>query len=395
MDLRFRESDGLDSRGEPHPEAVQLRIDTTLAIVLVGFRGVAAVWLTLLGILALTGSHDPDPLVVWSALVAAWVWTAATAVASRARPQLLLTARWLVPDLAVGLWVLAAPLLDGASEAVNYAGGFPISSVLLWAYVWRYRGALVSAGAATAVIFSLGTFSANGRISIALVYVITAFVAAWAIGVLRRNEAMRKRAEAALEAERTIRLRTEERAEVAARLHDSVLQTLALVQRRAGDPADVRSLARNQERELRQWLYEDWAGRSGTVAVALKELATEIGERHRIHVEVVSVGDCDLDDGTSAAVAACREALTNAAKFAGVDEVSVYAEATPNLLTVFIRDRGTGFDPNAVPAESRGIAESIVGRMERRGGTAEITSAPGKGTEVELRVPRQAKGAAG
>ena len=192
-----------------------------------------------------------------------------------------------------------------------------------------------------------------------------------------------------LSQERAERIRSQERAEVAAHLHDSVLQTLALVQRRSHDPREVAGLARRQERELRAWLSGRPAPRPDErVAAALEAAAAEVEEDHRITVETVLVGDAPLDERGETVVAAAREALVNAAKFAGHDEpVSLYAELDGDRMQVFVRDRGPGFDPEAAPADRRGVRDSIVGRMERRGGRAMIHAGNGDaatGTEVEL-----------
>jgi signal transduction histidine kinase len=192
-----------------------------------------------------------------------------------------------------------------------------------------------------------------------------------------------------LGAERAERIRSQERAEVAAHLHDSVLQTLALVQKRAEDPRAVASLARRQERELRAWLNGGRTpGAGDTVAAALERAAAEVEDAHRVAIDVVTVGDAPLDERLEALVAAAREALTNAGKFAADEPISVYAEVTPERAAVFVRDRGPGFDPAAVPADRRGVRESIVGRMERHGGRAAIASPGGAGTEVELVMER-------
>ncbi len=191
-----------------------------------------------------------------------------------------------------------------------------------------------------------------------------------------------------LSAERSERIRSQERAEVAAHLHDSVLQTLALMQRRADDPREVAALARRQERELRAWLNNRRAPGSESVAASLEAVAAEVEEAHGVEVEVVAVGDAPLDERARALVAAAREALTNAAKFAGDGPVALYAEVAPERIEVFVRDRGPGFDPAAVPGDRRGVRESIVGRMERHGGRASVHTAPGAGTEVELVLER-------
>ena len=191
-----------------------------------------------------------------------------------------------------------------------------------------------------------------------------------------------------LTAERSERIRSQERAEVAAHLHDSVLQTLALMQKRVDDPREVAALARRQERELRAWLNGRRASGDATVASALEGAAAEVEDTHGVAVEVVAVGDAPLDARAEALVAAAREALVNAAKFAGDGPVALYAEVAPERIEVFVRDRGPGFDPATVPDDRRGVRESIVGRMERHGGRAAVHTAPGGGTEIELVLER-------
>jgi signal transduction histidine kinase len=189
--------------------------------------------------------------------------------------------------------------------------------------------------------------------------------------------------------ERAERVRSQERAELAAHLHDSVLQTLALMQRQADNPRDVAALARRQERELRAWLNGGRPfGDRSTFKAALELAAAEAEDAHGVPVDVVAVGDAPLDDAAEALVAATREAIVNAAKFGEGAAVSVYAEAGDDELEVFVRDRGPGFDPDTVPADRRGVRESIVGRMQRHGGSATIHSMAGEGTEVELRLRR-------
>jgi signal transduction histidine kinase len=188
--------------------------------------------------------------------------------------------------------------------------------------------------------------------------------------------------------ERRERIRQEERAEVAAHLHDSVLQSLAMIQR-AASPQEMATLARRQERELRAWLY----GRTGaashdSLARAVEDAAARVEGLHHVRVEVVQVGDCSMDERLLAVVQASGEAMTNAARHAGVDRVSVFVEVEPGGVTAYVRDQGKGFDPEAIPADRRGIAESIRGRMERAGGSAEIVTAPGEGTEVKSWLPR-------
>jgi signal transduction histidine kinase/phage shock protein PspC (stress-responsive transcriptional regulator) len=191
-----------------------------------------------------------------------------------------------------------------------------------------------------------------------------------------------------LDAEREERIRTQERADVAAHLHDSVLQTLALIQKSAQDPTTVARLARAQERDLRSWLYVGESTDERSLAGALRSAAAEVEDTHGVSVDVVAVGDCDLDELLRPIVQATREALTNAAKHAGTGQVDVYAEVTDEAVDVFVRDRGAGFDLESVPEDRYGVRRSILDRMERHGGTADVRSAPGDGTEVRLHLPR-------
>jgi len=201
-----------------------------------------------------------------------------------------------------------------------------------------------------------------------------------------------------LNAERSERIRSQERAEVAAVMHDSVLHTLALIQRKSGDSAEVARLARAQERDLRSWLHGDLPKPGGedaqqTFAQAIKAAAAGVEDRHGVQVDVVTVGDADLDDALRACVAAAREATVNAAKYAEGAAISVYAEVESDggratSVEVFVRDRGPGFDLDAVAQDRMGIRESILGRMKRHGGRATIRTGPGDGTEVRLELRR-------
>jgi signal transduction histidine kinase len=182
--------------------------------------------------------------------------------------------------------------------------------------------------------------------------------------------------------ERQARIRLQERAEVASRVHDSVLQTLALIQRQADDPQKVIALARVQERELRDVLFG--AKPAGTIAGALRDVQQEVEARYGVQVEMVTVGDCTVTEQIGALVAAAREATVNAAKWSGATEISLFAEVEAHVASVVVRDRGKGFDPSLVPPDRKGVAESIRGRMARFGGTAVVTSAVGEGTKVTL-----------
>ena len=253
------------------------------------------------------------------------------------------------------------------------------------------NGAVVVRLVAGALLLTvgIGVFVAQNERIVVAVQVVLAVAAAtvgvallagpWIIGLGRQ-----------LADERRERIRADERAELAAHLHDSVLQTLALIQRRADSPAETVALARRQERELREWLHgrKRAVADDDSVAGALRSIADEVEADHSVTVDIVVVGDALLDDGRAAVVGAVREAVVNAARHSGSPSVSVYVELSPDETVGYVRDRGSGFDPDAVPADRQGIRESIVGRLERHGGSAQITSNP-EGTEVSLRLPQK------
>jgi signal transduction histidine kinase len=282
---------------------------------------------------------------------------------------LLLSALGLSDRSVIGIALVAAGLALAWRQGGSFRPDAPLS-----------YGGLVLAGLGAAVLLSGGetssTLVAPGAVAGALLLIAGPWV--WRLAVER-------------DAERTARIRSEERSDMAARVHDSVLQTLALIQRHAGEPRRVASLARRQERELRGWLYGDHplGDETASLVAALEAAAGDVEELHGVRVELASSGDCPVDASMRAVVLAAREAMTNAAKFAGVEEIDVYTEVTDEAVSVFVRDRGAGFDRSAVPSDRRGLVESIEGRMERAGGRATVASTPGEGTEAELHLPRR------
>jgi signal transduction histidine kinase len=295
------------------------------------------------------------------------------------------------------LWISVLPLVLAAS-LVLHAFGLSATAILALvliavglALIWRRGGTLrpgeplslaglVATGAGAGLLLARGGTSFGVLAPGAVLGALLLVAGPWLWQLARERDA-----------ERTARIRSDERAEVAARVHDSVLQTLALVQRHADEPRRVASIARRQERELRSWLYGDGEAPGDTLEGALAIAAGEIEELHGVRVELASGGDCALTDDVRTLVLAAREAMANAAKFSGADEISVYAEADDGHVSVFVRDRGAGFDRADVPPDRRGLVESIEGRMARAGGTAVVVSTPGEGTEVELTLPRSAR----
>ena len=188
--------------------------------------------------------------------------------------------------------------------------------------------------------------------------------------------------------ERERRVREFERAEIAAHLHDSVLQTLTLIRAHASEPETVARLARAQERDLRSYLYQERRSPQESVAAALTAAANDVEDTFGVAIEVVTVGDAATTPALAAAVSAAREAATNAARH-GVGPISIYAEITREAYEVFVKDGGPGFDPDAVPGDRLGIRNSVIGRVRRAGGDASVRSAPGESTEVSISVPRE------
>ncbi|MBA2477985.1 MAG: PspC domain-containing protein [Sporichthyaceae bacterium] len=248
---------------------------------------------------------------------------------------------------------------------------------------WRHRlRVAIGAGLVVAGLFAF--VAASGRLDVAGDVVVGAATAV--VGVLLIGGPWLLRIVRDLRDERTERALSQQQADVAAHLHDSVLQTLALIQRQASDPREVVRLARSQERDLRGWLYGVPASPDSSLRIAIERVAAEVEEQHGVLIEVVVVGDCPVDPAVHALVRAAREALVNAATHAQMDRVDVFAEVEGNEVTAFVRDRGVGFDPDAIADGRMGVRGSIIERMQRHGGTATVRSTPGGGTEVRLTI---------
>ena len=296
----------------------------------------------------------------------------------------------IVLGLILGLRALGLGFID----EVVFPVGFLLTGVLIaWSRqreeggvsaVLRIAIGLVVAGAGmSAVVLSSLSFIDAIQLAVVAVALIGGMALVIAPSLIRIGQDF--------DVERQERVRADERARMAAHLHDSVLQTLTLIQRNADDPKRTAQIARQQERELRQWLYGKEPERPGSTRLdpALQEMANRVERHHGVKVEVVTVGDTeDLDpESIEGLVAATQEAVTNAAKHAGVPKVDVFAERRPGVIEVFVRDAGIGFDPNSIDADRQGIRASIIDRMERHGGQVAIHSELGHGTEVELTQP--------
>ncbi|MCK6209962.1 PspC domain-containing protein [Georgenia sp. EYE_87] len=291
------------------------------------------------------------------------------------RTDVALPASWLVPALFVAA---GAALAWGELAAVSKDDGATRVS----------RGRIVlrvGVGVALAVVGAL-LLIGPGRSPLELIQATLAGLAVVAgVGVVLAPLGLRLVRE--LGAERVARARESERADIAAHLHDSVLQTLSMIRSRAGDNEEVARLARAQERELREWLYTDRPEPGTSTADAVRQVAAEVEDLHGVAIDVVTAGDAEPDARTEALTAAAREALSNAVVH-GRPPVSLYVEVTPEQTEVFVRDRGDGFEVDAVPADRHGVRQSIIGRMDRHGGRATVRSRAG-GTEVHLVMPRK------
>ncbi len=340
-----------------------------VALCLLGGPGVvayAAVWMV-----TSADKSTPAPVSRWAVPAGAY-WALAVAGAAAALASVSLTSRLGLPALvpavivAVGA-VLAWLAYDRGMDSLLGGVSVVVGSLLVLGGVifalWQWNGGAAFGPALVAVAVTMLGFGA---------LVVPLVIKLWrSLGEQRALQAV-----------------ANERATIAARLHDSVLQTLALIQKRADDPQEVTRLARSQERQLRSWLFDaDTAARDQTVFGALAAACGEVEDLCGVRIAPVTVGeDAALSVNTKLAVQAAREAMVNAGKHAGVDSVDVYAEALAGQLSIFVRDRGVGFVPEEVPQDRHGIRDSIQARMASAGGRARIKSAPGQGTEVEVTV---------
>lgn len=365
--------------------------------------GVEAVWVRLAFVALLSAGG-------WGALlyVALWGWmswhayreagTSATAAGTARTPKGRSKGERLLGfgAITLGLFILFRQLLGLPGQVVWPLGLLGVGLTLLWQrFGDRQPGQSLREPVEAArivigvvlVVLALallgGRVADSPRTSAGLIVGL-----ALGIGLLALSAPWWWRLLADLDAERAARIRSEERAEIAAHIHDSVLQTLSLIQRHGDDPQTMLSLARRQERELRNWLDPDRASRTGeSLRGQLDQIVGDVEELHGLIIDVVVVGDCLIDNAVDALLGAIREAAVNAAKHAEVQRLDVYVEIGNDRIEAFVRDSGVGFDRAEMAGDRRGIRESIEQRMARVGGTAQIHTAPGSGTEVELSLP--------
>ena len=373
---------------EPFRSTFDGGIDATFARIAAGLRIVAAVWMAILGAVTLARDTDVGPTYVIGIIVIGFLWALVATVV--AYPERTLSRQMLVIDVAIGVLSLLAPGLAGTT--VSFYGGLPLIVVAIAALRGRIEGLIT---AAILIVTVLGTIVSDifsfreviGETTLIFAYLGVGVLVAWIGDVLRQAEGQLLEANDAVAEARAAAARESERANIGRHLHDSVLQTLALIQRDADDPQKVTISARRQERELRDWLFGSGASDAPGFEEGLRSAAAEIEERFAVSVDVVVVGDAEPSDAVAGLIAAAGEAMTNAARHAGVTEIDVYGEVAGGALAVYVRDRGAGFDPAAVPPDRQGVRSSIVGRLAGLGGEATVKSSRDGGTEWRMAVP--------
>ena len=353
-------------------------LERTLFRAVVAFRLVALVWMVVLVAVTVVTVPDISVLAVVLVTLVATLGAAGLLVASR---RGLAGRRLVALDAVVGCLVAAGPWIAGTTEP--FYGGYPMSAVVLVAFAagtaWALSLAAVQLVIVVAGAVAVGPVDVGDLTRTGLTLLVTAWVVGWVMTSLREADASRREAEEA-------RVRAEERAALASGLHDSAIQTLVVLRQQADDPDRVRSLARRQERELRA-LISDRSGDPGGLVARLGATADDVEDLHGLHVERVFVGDAEGGPGVDAVVGAAKELLVNVARHAGADRAHLFAEVGDDTVTVTVRDRGTGFDTATIP-EGTGLTRSVRDRVTGVGGEVRIRSHPGRGTEVEVVVPR-------
>lgn len=363
-------------------------IHQTLKKVVVWFRLLAFVWMT--GLVTATLLSDPVASLpwVWAAEGAALLGVGATLYLSRL--DRLDSSWWVVADGAITAFIVLAPGISGAENL--FYGGYGLSWLLV--VVWAYPAVLPGAVAVSVLVaaqlvgseLGIRDIKPTDLVGDIAVWIASGIVYGWALWALRATDIDRQRAEAELVDERIQRTLVEARAVIADDIHDSVLQTLGYIRGHC-DNDEIVGIAADQDKQLRRYLDRITARFPDGLEVLLRTAAWDVEDRHDVRVDVVSVNDRERDDVVEAMVAAAREAMVNAANHSGADTVSVFSEVADGGISIFVKDRGAGFEVTDTWSGHRGIERSIVGRLDRVGGSARITSAPGEGTEVELTVP--------
>lgn len=365
----------------------QTPVDSTLRKVVVIFRLLGWGWMALVATLVLArGDFDREEF-VWASLGVATVWTVATVVMARSHERIR-SAAFVISDALVALSVGLASTAAGSSELFH--GGFPMSLVLVAAYRGGLRLALSAAVllAVEQLFVRVDLGKDPPGVAFVVVFPVFATIAGWTFDALREQYRRRAEAEARLAETEADRARFEERAAIAVRLHDSVLQTLHAIQAKPEDTDRVRYLARRQERELRRTIDEYLSPFAESLRVALLAARDDVEELHPVVINAVIRHDGSMTPELETIVEAAREAMINAARHSGADAIDLYSAAAGGWVEVSVRDRGVGFPPGeTVGGDGLGMARSLISRVESAGGSVEIISSPETGTEVRIGIP--------
>jgi len=358
------------------------QIETTLVKLVLYVRILGFAWMTLLVIVTWLTDDAANLAIVAAAEILAGVWTFVTIRTART-PLVMRTWQFAAIDGVIALLVASASFVSGASELFH--GGYPISWLAVAAFAGGMRLAVAAALvlAAQQVVGFLVTGRSMVATSGALVFVVYAVIFGWTIDTLRSNDARRREAELALEAERSERARQEERLALANELHDSVLQTLQVIRTDADDPDRVRYLVRSEERAVDRLINRFRRTDDAGFEAALLAVRDDVEDLHGIEIRAVIREDVPMSPPVLAAIDATREALTNASRHSGATEINLYAEVVDGHAHIFVRDRGVGFDPEKTEY-GRGLRRSLHERMESAGGFVQINSVPSEGTEIEI-----------
>jgi signal transduction histidine kinase len=354
------------------------------------FRILGWAWMALLVAITLVSDNGSDVGITLGSLAVVTAWTGATLYAAQAHERLSSSA-FVIADGLVAIGALASSAVAGAENM--FSGGYPMSWLGVAAYAWGMRGA-VAGSTVLAVEQAIVEFQADkGAVPIAgsVTFIVFAVVAGWGYSAVRRADRARLDARAKLAAEQQERARFEERARLANRLHDSVLQTLVAIRREPGDERQVRYLARRQERELRSTIDAYRSPYEDSLRAALLAASGEIEDLYKLEVDVVVRGDAPAGDHFGVVVSAVREALINAAKHSGCEDIDVYALLARSRAEVYVRDRGKGFDLSSVSAS--GLEHSLIGPIRDAGGDVRVQSSPGGGTEIVIVMETSNEGA--
>jgi signal transduction histidine kinase len=382
------ESTGHSGAAEAADDAT-LPVNATLRRVAVIFRLLGWGWLIILGILTLIDDKDATPAIVVGTMALASAWTVVTLLAAKSHATLSRVG-YVIADGIVALLVLSASTAAGAEDFFH--GGYPMSWLGVAAYAWGLRGAFIGS-LVLAVEQGLVEYIADKPlvpIAGSVTFIVFAVVAGWGFSALRISDRERLEARRRLADESELRARSEERVELANRLHDSVLQTLIVMRRQADDPDQVRYLARRQERQLRHTINEYRSPYENSLRAALLEACGDIEDLYRVAVEAVISGDASADGALGVAALAAQEALTNAAKHSGEAMVFLTADLVEDEAKIFVRDKGRGFDPGL--SHGGGLDNSLKARVDAAGGEVEVRSRPGEGTEISITIREESDG---